>query len=584
LTAFSEREISNLALKYALLNALTHDGRADNRAVIGRLLAENAELRSESKRMTAIANETVSKVNSMSANEQLSILKTQFPGTLEAEESRKKEVSRRDSTREPTLPPLPDAVRGAVVTRFPPEPNGYMHIGHVKAATIGSEYAKMYDGMFILRFDDTNPAAEKLEYYDAFKESFSWLKIKPDIVRNSSDDMDKFYSLAEKLIGKSRAYVCTCSQEKMRELRSKAEECEHRSRSLRENVDLWRKMLNRDVGEGEATLRYKGDMKSLNTTMRDPVLFRIVAERHPLKGNQYYVWPTYDFAGAVEDSLTGVTHAMRSKEYELRDELYYELLRALDLRAPRVIEFSRLNLKNTTVSKRKLKKLIDEGKVEGWDDPRLPTISGLRRRGFLPETIREFVLSMGVSKVESEPSWDLLESINRRLLDPVAKRYFFVPNPVELEVRGAPHVEVRLKYHPERDYGERVLKTNGKFLIPVEDSSLMSPGSMIRLIEAYNVEIIGIKKEKLEGSFKGDAKKGDVPKIQWVPSEDNFPLNVKIPRALLKGEEFNPDSMQVVEGVAESSSKEIGIGSIVQFVRFGFCRIDSRNVAVRAHK
>ncbi len=580
----SEDEIRSLLRKFALLNAISHAGKPDKRAVVGRIMAERADLRSQPKKISLLADEILDKIVLITPDQQQEVFEKEFPDALGKEIDRKWEISKRDSAKAEKLPPLPNAVQGAVVTRFPPEPNGFMHIGHAKAAILGSRYARKYDGRFIIRFDDTNPAAEKLEYYTAFLEALSWLDIKPDLVKNASDDMEKFYAIAERMIRESTAFVCTCPQETMREMRSKGEQCTHRFHTIETNFELWSKMQNGEIGKNEATLRFVGNMKSLNTTMRDPVLFRIVKEAHPIQGSKYRVWPTYDFDGAVEDSLDGVTHAMRSKEYELRDELYHAVLRSLKMPEPEIVEFSRLSLQNTTVSKRSLKKLILEGKVDGWDDPRLPTIAGLRRRGFVPDAIKKFILSMGVSKVESEPTWDLLESYNRKMLDPMARRYFFVPDPLEMVVQGAPKLELRLKYHPEEQFGERVVRTDGNFLVPESDMKVLPIGSIIRLIEAYNVKILEKHDEVILARYLGNEKFESDKKVQWVSQNENTPLQVKVPGPLLIGQEFNPESLKIVSGFAELASKEIHIGSIVQFVRFGFCRMDDEHIAIFTHR
>ena len=580
----TDQEIEILVKKHALLNATTHDGRADKGAVIGRVMAECSDLRTESKLVSEIVAKVLSEINSLTLGQQRSLLEREFPETVQAEIQKKKDQSKKDLERGFELPKLVDAEVGEVVTRFPPEPNGFMHIGHAKAAFLGSEYAKMYKGKFILRFDDTNPAAEKKEYYDAFRDSFAWLGIKPDLIKNSSDDMERYYGLAEKMLEGGYAYICSCSQEKMRELRGIGEACEHRSQPPEENLQRWRKMISGDLGKSEATFRFRGNMKSLNTTMRDPVLLRIIDTPHPLLGNKFFVWPTYDFAGPIEDSLDGVTHAMRSKEYELRDELYHSILNSLELRDPRIIEFSRLKLQNTTLSKRTLGKLIREKQVQGWDDPRLPTISALERRGFLAEAIHEFILSMGVSKVESEPTWDLLESFNRKLLDPIAKRYFFVPDPVKVQVSDAPELLVTLKYHPERNYGERQVATHGTFFIPSYDADRLKVGSRIRLIEAYDIQINEIQNSGIIlATYKGEERTADVPKLQWVAVGEEYPMMVKLPGPLLQNDEFNPKSLQSIKGIAESAAGQIKIGEIIQFVRFGFCRMDSPGTAIRAH-
>ncbi len=576
----TDEDISKTAKKFALLNAIEHNGKADSKSVIGRILSENSDLRRFAQRVRDIVSAIVTEVNRMSAAEQSAMFRSRYPGELEERTARKKEIAKSDSQRT-ELPELVGAETGNVITRFPPEPNGYMHIGHAKAAIIGYEYAKKYSGEFLLRFDDTNPAAEKIEYYEAFRDSLRWLNITPSKTKNASDDMEKFYELAEKLINYSKAYICSCSQDIMRHNRAEGVPCEHRLQERQQNMSLWGDMLSGKLSI-RATLRFTGDMKSQNTTMRDPVLFREVEGSHPIKGTQYRVWPTYDFDGPVEDSLDGVTHAMRSKEYELRDQLYFAILDALQLRRPRIIEFSRLELQNTTVSKRSLRKLIENNYVKDWDDPRLPTISGLKRRGFLPEAIRDFVLSMGVSKVESQPTWDLLESINRKLLDPIAKRFFFVENPISLHVENAPEVNVSLKFHPERNYGERTITTNGKFFLSSSDASQLKPGDKARLIEVYNIEILS-SDNGIRARYAGEENIEKIRRIQWVVPE-SLPFKVIIIGPLLINDDYNPNSIREATGLIESGGSDLKIGEIFQLVRFGFCRLDSSGVAILTHK
>jgi glutamyl-tRNA synthetase len=580
----SDEEISKLAKKLTLMNALEHDGKANPGSVVGRILSEYAELRKSSAQVKAIVGGIVTSVNQLSLSDQKNSLENEFPGELENKIQKKKEASKAESTKKPELPELEGAVDKEFVSRFPPEPNGYMHIGHAKAAFLGSEYARKYMGKFMVRFDDTNPAAEKKEYYGAFLESLEWLAIKPDQVKNASDDLLKFYSIAEMMFEKFAAYVCFCSQEKMREYRGAGIPCEHRSQTLAENLVGWRAMLSGGAKAKDSVVRFAGDMKSLNTAMRDPVLFRIVEHPHPLKGTSFRVWPTYDFDGPVEDSLDGITHAMRSKEYELRDELYYGILDSAGLRKPRIIEFSRLALQNTTVSKRNLKKLIEEGHVKGWDDPRLPTIAGLKRRGILADAIRDFILSMGISKVESLPSWDLLESINRKLLDPIAKRYFFVGDPVLVEVDGHPRTEVTLRYHPDADFGSRTIETSGSFLISASDASHLEVGSKFRLIEVYNLEVYAVDEKIIRARKISDEVEEKIPKFQWVIPERSLPLTVMVTRPLLINESYNPESLKIVNGRIENSAEKMKVGEIFQLVRIGFCRLDSPGTAILAHK
>lgn len=562
--------LREVAKKHATLNAYRHGGKAVSSAVIGKVVAEMPSTRKDMKLVIEVVKEVVDEVNRLGLEWQRSYLERTHPELLKREKA----------VEEKRLPPLPKAEVGKVVTRFPPEPNGHLHIGHAKAVIINQEYAKMYDGKLILRFDDTNPAKEMLEYYKAIREELEWLGVKPDLVKNASDDIEFLYSCAERLIRKGLAYVCTCSVDKVRRGRALGIGCPCRSRSVKENIELWGRML-KEFGENEAVLRLKGDMKARNTVLRDPALFRVVLKPHPLKGDRYRAWPTYDFSAPIEDSLDGVTHAMRSKEYELRDELYYAILDALNLRKPMLIEFSRLSIKGTPLSKRRIKPLVDSGKVWGWDDPRLGTILGLRRRGITPEAIRRFVIEMGVSKVESEPTWDLLFSMNRKLIDPKSKRLHFTPDPVRVRVEGAGERIARLRYHPETDLGFRELRVRDVIYIPKSDAERLKAGDGFRLIGLYNVRVDEVNGE-IRARYLGE-EPTDLPKIQWV-SEDHVLFKVLVPKVLFKGGEFNEDSLEVVRGFAERTVEGLEVGEVFQFVRFGFCRLDDKGVAVFAHR
>lgn len=567
-------EIERLAKKYALQNAIQHDGKASGKAVIGKILAERRDLKENIDLVMEIVNKVVEEINGLSMEEQIRVLEEMEPKLL-IKEKRIKEIS---------LPPLPYAEYGKVVTRFPPEPNGYLHIGHAKAAFIDFEYARMYDGRFILRFDDTNPENERLEYYDAQREDLQWLGIEWDEEYCTSSNLPTHYELAEKLISQGDAYVCECDQDTIRKKRFEGIACECRGRSKEENLSLWRDM-HKDIEEGRAILRLKGDLKSNNTAMRDPTLFRIVDAEHPIQGYKYRVWPTYDFAGAVEDSLSGVTHPFRTKEYELRDEAYFYLLDRLNLRKPHLMEFSRLSIEGMPVSKRKIKPLIDEGKVYGYDDFRLPTLRGLRRRGIVPEAIRSFVLSQGVSKSESVVTFDQLEAINRKIIDKDCRRFFFVPDPVKLEVKNAPELEKRLRFHPTRDLGYRTIETKSIFFIPREDADGMKEGDTFRLKDLYNVRILK-KDGKIVGEFAGEKLVKDLEKIQWV-TEDSLELTVLVPGQLFIEERYNPESLKEVKGLVERSLQDVEDGEIVQFERFGFVRIEregGRIHGIFAHK
>jgi glutamyl-tRNA synthetase len=389
------------------------------------------------------------------------------------------------------LPPLEGAEEGKVITRFPPEPNGYPHIGHAKASIIDEEYAKMYGGKLILRFDDTNPEKERLEYYAAIKVGLDWLGVKYDHIKNTSDDMETFYKKARELIDSSYAYVCTCDKETISKNRREMLSCKCRVGDLDQNITRWNKMFDK-FKPGEAIVRFRGDMSSENTVMRDPTLLRIIDESHPIHKTRYRVWPNYDFAVSIEDSIDGITHAFRTKEYELRTELYYKLLDKLGMRKPKMLEFSRLEFEGMPVSKRVLKPLVEEGKVSGFDDPRLPTLEGLRRRGIVPEAIRKFILSLGFTKSDTLPPFETLESFNRKIIDPTSIRLFIVFDPVKLTVINNDITEVEIPNHPQNDMGKRRTKIDGNFYISGNDFKTLKIGDEVRLLELYNIKITKI--------------------------------------------------------------------------------------------
>lgn len=569
-----DQEIRDIARKLALLNAYRHGGKAEPGAVVSKVIGERPELKAQIRTLLPIVEDIIRRMNQLSLEEQKKILETEY-AAFYAEATATKLHPR-------VLPPLPNAVQGKVVTRFPPEPNGYPHIGHAKAVIIDETYARMYEGKLILRYDDTNPAKEKLEYYSAIQEGLDWLGVKPDIIKNTSDDIELFYRHARTLLTSGHAYVCACKPEKIRKNRAAGRPCRCRTQPTEATLARYEKMFG-TYQPHEAVVRIKVDLQHPNTALRDPTLLRIVTAKHPLKGHQYRVWPTYDFAAPIEDDLDGVTHALRTKEYELRDELYFLVIKLLHIRRPELIEFSRLELKGTPVSKRKLKALFDQGVISAWDDPRLPTLNGLRRRGITPEAIRAFVLDFGVTKVESEPTWDALESHNRKILDPVAKRYFFVPDPVQMEVEGAPPATATLKFHPDRDLGKRRVPTNGHFYVPRDDVDKLGPGGELRLMELYNVAILRVDKSKVQARYAGPEVKPGLPKIQWV-TRTNIPYTVLVPGPLFIDDTYNRESLKRVKGLAEAAVSHLEQGDVVQFSRFGFCRVDRRGVAILAHR
>ena len=556
--------------KIALQNAAEH-GKTQDKIVLAKILATEPQLRSQVKEIMPAILEIVSSVNQMSQEQQRKEIEKEFPDLL-AEKPKKEE---RDG-----LPPLEGAEHGKVVTRFPPEPNGYPHIGHAKAAIIDEEYAKMYGGKLVLRFDDTNPEAERLEFYAAIKVGLDWLEIKFDKIKNTSDDIELLYKKCLEMLNGNFAYVCTCKQETISANRREMKSCKCSLGALEQNLERWDKMFSK-YKQGEAIVRFRGDMKSENTVMRDPVMFRIIETKHPLLSDKYRVWPSYDFAVAIEDSIDGITHAFRTKEYELRNELYYAILDALKMRKPQVLEFSRLGFEGMPVSKRVLRPLIEEGKVSGYDDPRLPTLEALRRRGIRAEAIRKFVLSLGFTKADTLAPFETLESFNRKIIDSDSIRLHMVKNPASIKVRGLPKTVI-MQNHPTKDMGSRTIELDENFYVEQDDLKNAKEGDQLRLIGLGNVRLT--KQQPHEAEYVGDDLTPNIAKIHWVVQKTAQKIKILIPSQLFFGEQFNEKSLEEINVFSEPYYLELKEGKEVQFVRFGYCRKDSMLQAIYTHK
>jgi glutamyl-tRNA synthetase len=556
------KEVLEQIRKYAVKNSVEY-GTARVESVLGKVIRSVAkedvpELKTETKRI-------VDEVNSLSKEE---LDKEYAPHEKEFKEQYEKKV---EENAKPKMI-LDGAVKGNFSTRFPPEPGGYMHIGNAKAAFLDSEFARIYDGTIALYFDDTNPEKSKQMYVDAFKKDLAWLQIKFDKEYYASDHIGSEYTYAEKMIKEGNAYVCTCDENSMKTLRFEGKQCEHRARPPEASLKLWKDMLADKFKDNQAVLRLAGQMDSLNTTMRDPVLFRIIHCTHYRQGDKYVVWPTYDFNTPIVDSTEGLTDIFRDKDYELRDELYYKILEFLELRKPQVHSFSRLKITNNITSKRKLRELIDSGRITGWDDPRIMTITALKRRGIQPLAIKEFVLRFGMSKSEGIMDIAFLLAENKKLIDPVSRRLFSVQDPVKLIVAGAPKRKAKLRLHPTADLGFRESDTNGNFYLSREDAADLKTGDIVRLKDLYTVKISGGQKDEI----KAEVTEGSPDKtIQWVACDGAVNCTILIPEPiLLDNGDFNKDSLKTVKGYAEPYSQELVNGDIVQFERFGFVILD----------
>lgn len=542
--------MKKLILKHALANAVEHKGKANNKAVLGKILAERPELKKDVKKTIKEIEKIVKRINSWSLKKQENELK-KFRFKKIKKEQRK------------GLPELPEAKTGKVITRIPPEPSKYIHIGHALSFVINYMYANDYKGKCILRFEDTNPEKVKKEYVDAIKEDIKYLGIKPNKTIFVSDDLPKMYKLAEKIIKNKQAYVCSCKREEMKKLRYDGKECKCRKNSIEKNKDLWEKMLKKKFKEGEAVLRLKINMQAENYTMRDPVIFRITYTEHFLQGKKYCVWPLYDFENAIEDELYGITHILRSAEFgEMRIELQNHIKDILGFKKQPIIQYGRFNVIGAITQGRLIRKLIEEGKIKAWDDPRLVTLKALKKRGIIKQTYYEIAKNLGLSKTSANIDWNLIAAENRKLIDATSERYFFVAEPVEIQLDRIPKKTIKAPLFPgKRKY--RKIPVTKKIFIEKQDF-VANHGKEVRLMHFCNIKLE--KKAKVTSIANKD-----IPKIHWIGTK-----NIKVKLVM-------PDAREI-NGLAEPEIKNVKPDQIIQAERIGFFRCDKKNLFYFAHK
>ena len=547
-------DLKTIITKYALQNAVKYKGKANAGAVIGKVFAECPELKEKAKEISKEIVKIITDINKFSLDKQEKNLLDIAPELLEKkEESKEKDIFEFLEIREGQN----------VVTAFPPEPSKYPHIGHAKAIIINYELAKRYNGTFILRFEDTNPELVEEDFYKIHIENYEWLNINPNKIDYASDYMEEFYRHAEKIVKENNAYVCSCNHKTIKENRKNGIECNCRYAQVDKNLELWEKMFKAKAGK--FVLRLKGHMQSPNTTLRDPVMFRIVGKPHPRKKMKYRVWPTYDFESSIMDGIEGVTHRLRSKEFELRNELQKLIQTLAGFQETKIYEFARFNLEGVESSGRIIRELVKKKKLIGWDDPSLTTLVALRRRGFLPEAIKDFVISTGITKTESVLTWDDLIVHNRRLLDPKSNRYFFVEKPKEINIGNAPEQTAELRLHPDfKERGTRKFKTKCLFYVAEKDFKAFKDGKLYRLMDCLN---FSKKKQNFffdSLEYEKYKEKGDKI-IHWLP----------VQKDLVKVEVLMPNK-EIKKGLAEQLTKDLKVGDIIQFARFGFCKLDKK--------
>ncbi|GBF35707.1 glutaminyl-tRNA synthetase [Desulfocucumis palustris] len=503
-----------------------------------------------------------------------------------------------------------------VHTRFPPEPNGYLHIGHAKSICLNFGLALEYGGLCNLRFDDTNPSKEEVEYVDSIQMDVKWLGFDWDHrLFYASDYFEQLYNYAEQLIKAGKAYVCDLSPGEIREYRGTLTEpgkdSPYRSRSAEENLDLFKRMRAGEFPDGSRVLRAKIDMSSPNLNMRDPVLYRIMRATHHRTGDAWCIYPMYDYAHPLSDAIEGVTHSICTCEFEDHRPLYDWTLRELNIESPPVqIEFARLNLTRTVMSKRKLRKLVEEGHVRGWDDPRMPTISGLRRRGYTPEAIKDFCERIGVAKANSMVNIAMLEHCIREDLNFKARRVMAVLRPLKVVIDNYPEDRVELLeagYNSENpELGSRQVPFSRVLYIERDDFMedppkkffRLAPGREVRLKHAYIIKCQSVVKDENTGeilevhcTFDPETKSGmsaDARKVKgtlhWVSAPHALRAEIRLYDYLFhkenpdEDEDFktsiNPDSLEVLSSWVEPDLARAGAGSRYQFLRQGYFSVD----------
>lgn len=589
-----DTELRELIKKAALLNAVSHDGKAQAGAMVGKVLGEKQELRSRVKELSVVINSVVNEVNSLSLAEQKAIVEQNWP-----------ETQKKEKPEEKRLPALPNAAKYTqIVTRFSPNPDCVLHLGSARAILLSHEYARMYNGKFILRFEDTDPKVKKpsLEFYDSIRRDLKWLGVKADEEYIQSDRLPIYYEHVEKLVGLGAAYVCECKQEVFHKTALARQACPCRDLSTSEQLERWHKMLNGGYTEGQAVVRVKTELDHPNPAVRDWPALRIIDTKkypHPRVGSKYTLWPLYNLAAGIDDHLMGMTHIIRGKEHYTNMIRQKYMYKALGWEYPEAIHYGRLKITGAFLSKSKIVAGIKDGTYAGFDDPRLGTFAALRKRGITPDAIKKMIIDVGIKSNDVTLSWENLYAYNRKILDAQSNRYFFVSEPVELKVVGLPKVFTsKLPLHPEkpeRGFREYTVTPYGddaaeSFWVSKKDALNMEQGKIVRLMELFNIEAVKVDKQatidavepkllsvkaKFSSESYEDVRKIKAQLIQWIPKGTEFPCEIVLQDA------------SRMSGFAESECKKLKPDMVIQFERFGFTRVDAvdqKMVAYYAHK
>lgn len=547
-------------LKYALMNALKFNGKANPGSIIGFLMKDDPTLKTKLKEVNPLIQKIAAEVNEMTLDNQKLLLEEKFPDALDEKVVEKKEA----------LKPL-ENVHGKVVMRFAPSPSGPLHIGHAYVLSLNYEYVKKYDGELILRIEDTNPENISELAYTQIPEDANWIcegAIKRILIQ--SDRLDIYYKRARELIEKDKAYICSCDSETFKNLLTTSTPCPHRSQTIDENLKHYEMMFGA-YKQGDVVMRFKSDITHKNPAMRDFPLMRINESPHPRQGVKYKVWPLMNLSVAVDDMETKVSHTLRGKDHAdnaIRQSMMHEVW---GYKTPEPISVGRINFEGFDLSTTQTKAKIKEGIYSGWDDIRIPFLMALRRRGYRPSALRKFALSIGVTKTDKSVHIDeffkTINSFNKEILEPIANRYFFVKSPVKIHVENAPHLEIKMPLHPDNPTrGNRVLKTNSDFYITQKDYDKIPDGKIFRLMDCINVVKNGDRFIFDSLEYEKYKEQGCCMIIHWLPVDEKQIENVEVKL---------PDGEKRV-GYAERAIHNLEKGDEIQFERFGFVKYDHK--------
>ncbi len=554
-------ELKEVVRKYALQNAALYGGKANSKAVIGKVLAEQPSLRSRVREIGPVVEEVVTEINALPL-EQICTIVEAIDSSL---------LKKTHCEREHALPDLPNAIQGKVVMRFAPGPSGPLHLGHTRVAILNDEYCRRYQGTYINRMEDTNPEKIDPDAYEMIPEDLKWLGVEVTKTVIQSERFELYYDIARKLIEMGKGYICTCQAESWRKLKEESKACPHHRASVEENLEMFDQMLSHKYAEEEAVMVVKTDLHHPNPAIRDFIGLRIVdSVPHPRTGTRYCVYPMMNFSVAVDDHFLGLTHVIRGKDHlnnTLRQEFIFNYF---GWTKPWYHHYGLVSVPDSILKTSTVGKGIKSGEYSGWDDVRLGTVRAMEKRGITPEAIRRFWVECGIKDVDIEFSWDNLYALNKDIVDPIANRYFFVWDPEPLEIFGIDEISSYAPLHPSHpERGTRKLLLNGpplRVYIPKSDLELLKQNGRLRLKDLCNVELRDGKAWYI-GNDLGVLKQG-VRIAHWAP-DPGMPTEVAMPDGSVR------------KGFSEPipQSEE---GKVVQFERFGFARIDSIKPSVKA--